>query len=108
MQHFVIDLSRKNLLIIEEMRFLPVGQHDLRMLLQEIMQGCRAGLLRAGHNEIEPLDLSLFNSKHEINRACAVAPCPRDKFCNLRKRAVVLEIDGARTCKVRVGRAHDC
>ena len=55
------------------MEFLPVRQHDLGMLLQEITQRSRAGLLRAGDNEIEPLDFMTFQAEHRVNRALAVA-----------------------------------
>ena len=72
------------------------------------MQCRRSGLLRAWHDEVESLYLPLITSKHEINRASAAAVCPRDKFCNRRKRTAVSEIDVARTCKVRVGRAYNC
>jgi len=108
MQNFVIDPSGKNFLVIKEMQLLLVGKRDPRMLAQKIMQGRCPGFLCAGHDEIELLDLPLINSKHEINRASAAAACPRDKFCNRRKRTAVLEIDVARTCKVRVGRAYNC
>jgi hypothetical protein len=54
MERFVIDrLPRKNLLIIEEMQFLPVRQRDLRMLFQKITERSRARLLRAGDDKIE-------------------------------------------------------
>ena len=45
----------KNPLVVEEMQFLSVGQRDLRMLAQEIVKCGRARLLRARHNEIQPL-----------------------------------------------------
>ena len=65
MQQFVIDwLLRKNLFVVEEMHFLPIGQCDLRMFPQEIMKRSRSRLLRTRHNEIEPLNLSPLGPKH--------------------------------------------
>src|SRR6266851_406240 len=72
-QEFVVDRARENFLVVKEMEFLPVRQRDLGMLLQEITQRSRAGLLRAGDNEIEPLDFMTFQAEHRVNRALAVA-----------------------------------
>ena len=72
-QQFVIDRTRKNFLVVKEMEFLPVRERDLRMLLQKIMQRCRSRFLRAGDNEIEPLDFMTFQAEHRANRALAVA-----------------------------------
>lgn len=67
MQKFEIDRSpRKNLLVIEEMKFLTIGQYNLRMPAQKIMERARARFLRAGNNEIKPLDFVTFRSEHVI------------------------------------------
>ena len=72
-QQFVVDRARENFLVVKEMEFLPVRQRDLGMLLQEMTQRSRARLLRAGDNEIEPLDFMTFQAEHRVNRALAVA-----------------------------------
>jgi hypothetical protein len=89
MQRFVIDRPGENFLVVEEMQLLPVGQRDLRMLFQKIMQRSRAGLLRAGDDEIEPLNLSTFNAKHVFNRDTALSRCPRLSSSNQLRQVFV-------------------
>ena len=66
MQQFVIDRARKNLVVIEKMHLLPVGQSDLRMPFQKIVERGRARFLRTRDNEIEPFNLSTFPTKHYL------------------------------------------
>ena len=77
MQSLVINWTRKNFVVVEEMQLLPVRQRDLRMFLQKIMQCSRARLLRTGDNKIESLDSATFHAEHRANRAATVARCPR-------------------------------
>src|SRR5438105_3587823 len=75
MQQLVIDrLLRKNLFVVEEMHFLPIGQCDLRMFPQEIMKRSRSRLLRTRHNEIEALNFVSLpehrRSFYQLGRSC--------------------------------------
>ena len=106
MQRFVIDRARENFLVVEEMQLLAVGQRDLRMFLQKIMERGGARFLRTGDNEIEMLHSTMPERTHETNRATADVRCPRDKFCNRRRYTAVLNNDDTRTGEIGISCAH--
>src|SRR5207245_10851401 len=89
MQQVVIDRSGKNFVVVEEMQLLPLWQRDLCMLSQEIMERGRARLLRAHDDEIEPFNLSTFNTKLVSNRDTALARCPRLSAIQLTRQLFV-------------------
>src|ERR1700738_4204403 len=64
MQQFIIDWSRKNFFVVEEVHLLFVRQCDVRMFAQKIMQRGRARFLCAGNNEIESFELLWLGSEH--------------------------------------------
>ena len=66
-QFFIIGLGNESHVIIEKMDFLLITHADIGMSAQKIVQRCGAGFLRAGQNEIEPLNFATIRSKHRCN-----------------------------------------
>jgi hypothetical protein len=46
------------------MDFLLIAHADVGMSAQKVVQRCRARLLRAGENEVEPLNFATLGAKH--------------------------------------------
>ena len=66
-QLLVVDIGNEHGVVIEKMHLLLVAHGDVRMPAQEIMQRRRAGFLRTGQNEIEPVNFAALSSKHRGN-----------------------------------------
>ena len=63
-QFLIIGLRNEHRVIIEKMNFLLVAQAYVGMSAQKIVQRRRAGLLRAGKNEIQAVNFLPLRSKH--------------------------------------------
>jgi hypothetical protein len=63
-QFLIIGLRNEHRVVIEKMDFLLIAHADIGMSAQKIVQRCCAGFLRAGQNEIEPLDFATPSPKH--------------------------------------------
>jgi hypothetical protein len=63
-QKLVTNWASKNFFVVEEMHLLLIAHPDVGVSGQKIMQRRRSGFLCARQNEIEPVDLSSFGSKH--------------------------------------------
>ncbi len=66
-QFRIIGLGNEHRVVIEKMDFLLIAHADVRMSAQKIMQRRRAGFLRAGKNEVEPLNFATLGPKHRGN-----------------------------------------
>ncbi len=66
-QFRIIRLGNKHRVVIEKMDLLLIAHADVRMSAQKVMQRGRAGLLRAGQNEVEPLNFATLGPKHQRN-----------------------------------------
>ena len=65
-QFLIIGLGNEHRVIIEKMDFLLIAHADVGMSAQKVMQRRRAGLLRAGQNEVESVNLfATPGSKHQ-------------------------------------------
>ena len=63
MQLLIVGFGNEHRVIVEKMDFLLVTHADVGMPAQKIMQRGRAGFLRTGQNEIEPLDFATLGSE---------------------------------------------
>ena len=64
MQLLVIGLGGEQRVVIKEMDFLLIAHGDVWVPAQEVMQRRRPGFLRAGQNEIEPLNFATLCPEH--------------------------------------------
>jgi hypothetical protein len=64
MQFLIIGFRNEHRVVIEKMDFLLVAHADVGMSAQKVVQRCRARLLRAGENEVEPFNLATLGAKH--------------------------------------------
>ena len=60
MQFVIIWLGDEHRVVIEKMDFLLIAHADIGMSAQKVMQRRRAGFLRPGQNEVEPLNFATF------------------------------------------------
>ena len=65
-QFCIIGLGNKHRVVIEKMDFLLIAHADVGCA-QKVVQRCRAGLLRAGQNKVEPLNFATLGPKHQRN-----------------------------------------
>ena len=104
-QALVIDLGNKQRVVIEKMHFLLAAHGDVRVSAQKIMQGRGPGFLRAGQNEIQPVDLFRLGLPHghesrtdkriaQLLSRQAAAPIIGDLSCNAERRFAVLSNNG--------------
>jgi len=63
-QFFIIGLRNEHRVVIKKMDFLLIAHADIGMSAQKVVQGCGAGFLRAGENEIELSDFATPGPKH--------------------------------------------
>ena len=64
MELLVINVGNEHRVVVEKMDFLLVARADVGMSAQRVVQRRRAGFLRTGQNEIEPLNFAALASKH--------------------------------------------
>ena len=63
-QFLITGLGNEHRVVVEKMDFLLVAHADVGMSAQKVVQRRRAGFLRTGQNEIEPLNFAALASKH--------------------------------------------